>query len=232
MKTMGSLPATKIRSAFVALSDHGDTFASISDLCRTCRGGVFLEEAVIPHVDVYPEETKIPLNAYLYDFFMHGDTTALANANRIRKADVWFVLNDFSLVLATIVASLANFLKLPDSDLSLDIVIGEGDEFNNLEDDKFAADSTTESESTATSGATTSTGKTSISSSSGAAKPKKVATSWEDDMGNDEDDEANAANETEDDASKEELEKGFLNVYKAFFKLRQEFDTKFRKIFA
>ena len=38
----GSLPPTKVRSAFVALSGHDDDFASISDLCRTTRSGVFL----------------------------------------------------------------------------------------------------------------------------------------------------------------------------------------------
>ena len=58
-----SLPATKLRSAFVALSGHGDEFESISDLCRTSRSGVFLEEAVIPHLDIYPDESKTPLNA-------------------------------------------------------------------------------------------------------------------------------------------------------------------------
>lgn len=59
----GTLPPTRVRSAFVALSGHGDSFDSISDLCRTTRGGVFLEEAVIPHLDVYPDESKTPLNA-------------------------------------------------------------------------------------------------------------------------------------------------------------------------
>lgn len=53
----------KVRSAFVALSGHEDTFDNISDLCSTVRGGVFLEEAVIPHLTIYPEEAKMPLNA-------------------------------------------------------------------------------------------------------------------------------------------------------------------------
>lgn len=94
----GSLPPTKVRSAFVALSGHGDEFGSISELCRTTRGGVFLEEAVIPHLDVYPDESKTPLNAYLYDFFMHGDLDALETANGVRKSDVWFLLNGKSLL--------------------------------------------------------------------------------------------------------------------------------------
>lgn len=58
-----NVPVTKVRSPFVALSGHGDKFDSISDLCRTTREGVFLEEAVIPHLDVYPDEAKTPLNA-------------------------------------------------------------------------------------------------------------------------------------------------------------------------
>lgn len=231
----GMLPPTKVRSSFVALSGHGDEFDSISDLCRTTRSGVFLEEAVIPHLDVYPDETKTPLNAYLYDFYMHGDLDALEKANGVRKSDVWFLLNDFSMVLATIATSLANFLKLPESDLSMLDIIGEGDETNNAEDDKFAADST-DTESVATSTATADTGRTSIMTASSAgskpAKKKKVVDSWEDS----DEEEANEAEATNgsfgNDASKEELEKGFLNVYKAITKLRAEFDTKFRKIFA
>lgn len=230
----GSLPPTKIRSSFVALSGHGDEFASISDLCRTTRGGVFLEEAVIPHLDVYPDESKTPLNAYLYDFFMHGDIEALEKANGVKKSDVWFLLNDFSLVLATITASLANFLKLPESDLSLHDITGDGDEHNNAEDDQFA-DSTTDTESTAASTATADTGRTSVTSGSTlASRPKakkKVIDSW-DASDDDEDGEPETNGVAGDDPSKEELERGFLNVYKAIKKLRFEFDTKFRKIFA
>lgn len=231
----GSLPPTMIRSAFVALSGHGDKFESISDLCRTTRSGVFLEEAVIPHLDVYPDESKTPLNAYLYDFYMHGDIGALEQANGVRKSDVWFLLNDFSMVLATITASLANFLKLPESDLSLLDVIGEGDEHANLEDDKFAADSTTDTESTAASTATADTGRTSLippSTASKAKSKKVVVDSWEDDA-EAEEEEAEDVNDWDGgDASKEDLERGFLNIYKAMAKLRGEFDTKFRKIFA
>ena len=125
-------------------------------------------------------------------------------------------------MLATICASLANFLKLPESDLSLLDVIGEGDENNNLEDDRFSGDTTTDTESTTASVATADTGRTSVttaSSTGGKSKPKKkVAEAWDETLG--------------DDPSREELERGFLNVYKAMTKLRGEFDTKFRKIFA
>ena len=114
-------------------------------------------------------------------------------------------------------------------------VIGEGDENNNLEDDKFSGDSTTDTESTTASVATNDTGRTSITTSSTSAKSKtkkKVAESWEDSDAEEagEQEETNGA--LRDELSKSELEKGFLNIYKAMTKLRSEFDTKFRKIFA
>lgn len=60
---LGNAPRVNVRSAFVALFGHGDDFRSISELCRTSRDGVFLEESVIPHVDIFPDETSVPLNA-------------------------------------------------------------------------------------------------------------------------------------------------------------------------
>ena len=104
----------------IALSGHGDHFHSVSDLCDTVRSGVFLEKAVVPHLDMGEELAK-PLNAYLYDFYQHGQVHALQEANRIRRSDVWFLWNGFSLVLATIVASLENFFKAGDNmDLDLE----------------------------------------------------------------------------------------------------------------
>ncbi|KAH8622007.1 putative helicase [Alternaria alternata] len=87
---------TVLRSPFVSLSGHGDEFDSISDLCGTVRSGVFLEEAVVPYLPIHPE-TTVPLNAYLYDFYKHGDLNALEKANKIRRSDVWFHLNGTSL---------------------------------------------------------------------------------------------------------------------------------------
>ena len=139
-------------------------------------------------------------------------------------------------MLATVCASLANFLKLPESDLSLLDLIGEGDENNNLEDDKFGGDSTTDTESTTASTATTDTGRTSLTTaSSTSTKPKakkKVADSWDDSDAEEAEPEEETDGASVDDPSTEDLEKGFLNVYKAMTKLRSEFDIKFRKIFA
>jgi hypothetical protein len=83
-----SLPAPHARSAFVALSGLGDEFTTIEDLCSSTREGVFLEAAVIPHLEIHPDETRTPLNAYLLDFFMHGAVEPLELANGIRKSDV------------------------------------------------------------------------------------------------------------------------------------------------
>ena len=67
-----------------------------------------MEEHVIPYIDV--SSGGQTLNAYIYDFYKHGDVTSLQRANRIRRSDVWFKLNDFSMVLATIIASMKNFM--------------------------------------------------------------------------------------------------------------------------
>jgi len=83
-----TLPAPHARSAFVALSGLGDDFTTIEDLCTSTREGVFLESAVIPHLELHPDETRSPLNAYLLDFFMHGSIVPLEEANGIRKSDV------------------------------------------------------------------------------------------------------------------------------------------------
>lgn len=83
-----SLPTPHARSSFVALSGLGDKFSTIEDLCSSTREGVFLESAVIPHLELHPDETRSPLNAYLLDFYMHGSIVPLEDANGIRKSDV------------------------------------------------------------------------------------------------------------------------------------------------
>lgn len=83
---------------------------------------------MVPYVETYRGDGTTLLNAYLYDFFKHGNVLALEKENGIRRRDIWFVLNDFSLVLATIVTSLENFVKfsLTTGTEMLD-VMGSGD---------------------------------------------------------------------------------------------------------
>jgi ATP-dependent RNA helicase DDX60 len=91
----------KSRSLFVATSGYGDSFPSIEELAATVRRGIYLDTHAIPSLDdiINPRQ---PLNAYLLDFYIHGQTAALAAANGIRRGDVWYLLQDFDLTLMTI----------------------------------------------------------------------------------------------------------------------------------
>ncbi|KAL8938825.1 MAG: hypothetical protein Q9216_003685 [Gyalolechia sp. 2 TL-2023] len=244
--------APKIRSPFVALSGHNDTFPSIPSLCRTVRSGVFLEESVIPHLDVYPDESDTPLNAYLYDFYMHGDIDALERANGVRKSDVWFLLNDFSLVLATIMTSLAGYMKIPDVDAAgnMEDLVGGGDEGVNKEEEALetaAADSGYGSAGESVSDLISSVSEIGLGGKGKDKGKKKVVEedwemeadkqqeeeeeekAWDDD---DDDDDSEEEEEQEQPKTVKEMEKGFLDIYKAFSKLKKEFDEKFRAMFA
>jgi len=77
-------------------------------LTRTCRSGLHLNEHAIPSMSSItgvPGQTSdgtFALNAYLLDFYTHGQVAALAAANGIRRGDVWFLLQDFTLSLMSI----------------------------------------------------------------------------------------------------------------------------------
>ncbi|KAJ5042660.1 hypothetical protein J3E72DRAFT_253800 [Bipolaris maydis] len=202
--TPGANQHTVLRSHFVSLSSHGDEFDSISDLCSTVRSGVFLEEAVVPYLPIHPEST-VPLNAYLYDFYKHGDLNALEKANKIRRSDVWFHLNDFSLVLATIITALTNFIK-PSSPSEADAtdLKGSGDVHEESKDDN-----------------------TTIGSDDNAGQEGNDSTStnvwapigvWDD----------------EDDETKgwDDVDMRLPKVLKAFLCLKGEFDGKFKQMWA
>ena len=236
------VPPVEIRSPFAALSGQGDNFDSITDLCESVRNGVFLEKAVIPHLDM-GDELATPLNAYLYDFYQHGQTHALRVANGIRAGDVWFVLQDFSLVLATLVASLENFFKAGDNlDLDLSTIGAVSDEIE-LEMDTAEDKLETSTENGTTSGSTA--GESTSEASTMAKKPEKkqnasrmaVAESWDDggDESSSNDDEGDANSESGQggtEGTDELMDRKLKMMLLMFKKLQVEFDTKFRKIFA
>lgn len=230
-------PLPKARSIFVALSGHDDHFESIHDLCSTTRSGVFIEEAVVPHIGLYPDDSDLPLNAYLYDFFNAGDVNALITANKIRRGDIWFVLNDLSMTLATITTSLSSFLGLAaESDLDFIDVRGGGDEEEENREDKMLPSDT----------ATEASLSTNVSSNKGPTKQdlpvqvkktkKKVAESWDDEE-SEEDSEDTASDWDAGEDGQQELPAweegaGLLNVLKAFKALKEDFDTKFKAMWA
>ncbi|KAF8069236.1 hypothetical protein FPV67DRAFT_1415532 [Lyophyllum atratum] len=103
------------RSSFAATSGHGDKFRTVEELVDSARDGLHLNGHAIPSLDKFlasdnPDENEHSLNAYLYDFYIHGQVSSLAAANGIRKGDVWYLLQDFMLTLMTIKSALEQLL--------------------------------------------------------------------------------------------------------------------------
>ncbi|ORY63865.1 uncharacterized protein BCR38DRAFT_433323 [Pseudomassariella vexata] len=233
-------PKTTSRSPFAALSGLGDEFKSVQDLCETVRAGVFLEEAAVPYIPIYPDDTNgVPFNAYIYDFFKHGDMTALVRDNGIKGGDVWFLLKDFSLVLATITASLENILR-PDSDGDDAAMVDIQDAGDIIEEGSGEVDDDIKEESLP--------GKMNglkVEDKTAAVKPKgkkkKVVDDWMDAEISDD-----ATPESDGEESDWETnsatgatgkvgvgsEQSLTNVHKAFKLLREEYDEKFRKVWS
>lgn len=158
---------------------------------------------------------------------MHGAVEALDIANGIRRADVWFALNDFSLVLATIKTSLANFLGLGlDTDADMLDVMGGGDVAENDDDEKLADD--------LESGRAPIVGSTPTSGQQVTTRRKKVADDWdkEEDKLVEAAENASLGDEEGKTGSDEEDYQELLQVYKAFTMLKKEFDDKFREMWA
>jgi hypothetical protein len=61
-----------VRSAFVGLSGWNGEFNTIDELCNTARRGIYLDPKMVPVFDIPADETDEPLNAYILDFFKHG----------------------------------------------------------------------------------------------------------------------------------------------------------------
>ncbi|KAF3077509.1 hypothetical protein CFAM422_000070 [Trichoderma lentiforme] len=111
-----SSAAGMVRSPFVALSGKTDNFKTIHELCQTARGDVFLEESAIPSIPIWPHDTNVRFNAYLYDYYKHGSMHVLARDNGIQRGDVWFHLKEFSRTLSTIISSLTILMDAKDLD--------------------------------------------------------------------------------------------------------------------
>jgi len=80
------------RSPFVANSGHGDQFTSVRELVRTVQQGLHLNEHAIPSLGRIatpcghgPDD--LALNAYLLDFYTHGQVKALATEAKQNAED-------------------------------------------------------------------------------------------------------------------------------------------------
>lgn len=216
---------THIRSPFAALSGLTDDFQSIHELCSSVRGGVFMEESSIPCIPIWPHDTQVEFNAYLYDFWRHGSMDVLVRDNRIKGGDVWFHLKDFSLTLASIVASLESLVRGAATEGDEDMIdlqeVGE----NPAETAQLQRDIALEKSKASTK----------------VKKPKaKLNDSWDQDL---DDEEGEEDGETDGDGQGYQIKDserpawqqeggGLAKVLEAFVKLRDEFDTKFRKVWA
>lgn len=234
----GHNPPAKIRSPFHALSGFGDnSFRSIHELCDTVRSEVFLEESAIPYIPLFPDDTNgVPWNAYLYDFFKHGDMEALVRDNHIKKGDVWFLLKDFSLVLATIVTSLTNFLDLDagaDSDLAM-MDVQDAEDAARETSDALEPDDGPEMAHGAL--PVQDEGSKKPEAATGApkkTKKPKVIDSWDDDESSeDEAAAAEAAAKAAGPAWEGDGERNLAQVLRMFKTVQQVFDEKFRKQWA
>jgi len=123
------------RSVFVANSGHGDDFASVEDLERTTRPGLHLNKSVIPYVQLAADTGNFSLNAVLYDYFVHGSDDTLVVANGIKRGEVWYILNDFMLVLVTLQTSLELLFRQGIKDANLDAEGGDSYEPPTIDDD-------------------------------------------------------------------------------------------------
>lgn len=228
---------TKLRSPFSALSGFGDdSFESVRDLCTTVRGGVFLEESAIPYIPLHPDNTGgKPWNAYIYDFYKHGDMEAVIRDNQIKRGDVWFHLKDFSLVMATIVASLKNFVDLTAGD-DADLAMMDVQDAQDADQDRKEIAEETEGdklqENETGPGSSNADGQSVATGPALATRKAPVPDSWDD--GSDDESPSDDGSETEsappawegDDEHKLPL------VLSMFEMVRDEFDEKFKAIWA
>ncbi|KAH7094191.1 P-loop containing nucleoside triphosphate hydrolase protein [Auriculariales sp. MPI-PUGE-AT-0066] len=125
-----------VRCPFVTTSGLDDDFATISELTASARDGLHLDHQAIPSMDIFLGSSpatqdrysevdakrkrkdasqratpqSLRLNAYLYDFYIHGQVEALVVDNGVRRGDVWYALDDFSLTLRTVRAALVEML--------------------------------------------------------------------------------------------------------------------------
>ncbi|KAI0204716.1 hypothetical protein F4808DRAFT_474095 [Astrocystis sublimbata] len=228
LRLPGAAPAPKLRSPFSALSGLSDDFKSIGELCSDIRSGVFLEESAVPYIPIWPHDIATPFNSYIFDFLKDGDYAALTRDNKIKPGDVWFLLRDFSLVLATIVTSLANFMRAESN--------GD-DDLAGLEDPEEMRDTEAVSQAVRT---TIRDAKLDVPRPKTAKK--KIVDSWEDEE--DDDDGSNTEEGAVDGLADkpptkmpepsvwEGDERGLADVLDAFTLLKQDFDDKFHKVWA
>ncbi|GAA5927004.1 uncharacterized protein JCM15063_000429 [Sporobolomyces koalae] len=123
------------RSVFAATSGHGDNFSSIKDLARSARSGVTLQQHAIPEL-ASPglDSTEHQLDAYVVDFYRHGDLEVLVRENSMSRNKVWYNLQDFDRALSAIRAAFQTLYYRDDADVD-DRDSDDGREDRGMDDD-------------------------------------------------------------------------------------------------
>jgi hypothetical protein len=97
-----------VRSSFLACAGtmnggHDDaSFGSLKDISQSCRSLIYVDTASIPTVNSMPQA----INNYIVDYYRHGQFQAILKQNRLSDRVAYDNINDFSLVLKTIVTAL------------------------------------------------------------------------------------------------------------------------------
>lgn len=138
--TDGKNMSPRTLNAFASLA-HMDEPASFQDLLESAPSGIF-PEGLSPNLTISNRNSTV-LNAYIYDFYIMGEARlpanqaiqALVEINGIPKAQTWFVLSDFSTVLASIEESLSNMLGITDGE-GFDIMSGADAEMSAFDEDE------------------------------------------------------------------------------------------------
>ncbi len=94
-------------SPFVALSGKGDAFDRLAELLMCLQQRLQLHPNALPIMnDTDWRGMPLLLNAYVVDYFMHGQKRALARDNGILEGDVWQLLKSVTGILAAIANAL------------------------------------------------------------------------------------------------------------------------------
>ncbi|KAK5633083.1 hypothetical protein RRF57_008797 [Xylaria bambusicola] len=148
--------------------------------------------------------------------------------HRIKQGDVWFLLRDFSLVLATIVASLTNFIRAENNVDDDTVGFDDSDGVNDRDTIPEMAEITNDAKR---------------DTSRRKAAKAKVVESWEDEDDRDHDSscvEGRVAHEKPNKSTATTFEppiwegegRGLADVLEAFTLLKQDFDYKFHRVWA
>lgn len=117
--TLETFNEVTLRSPFSALSGAGEYYESTAELCASTRAGVVLEPKAVP---APPSHTGA--NAYLLDFFLHGQLDLLKVENGIPEEGMYDTIKEFALVLKAIHAALERRASSPEAPVTADALEG------------------------------------------------------------------------------------------------------------